>query len=139
MPSSRPLAQIPNHLRIAPVVAEPVQPPGVKRGGRRRLNGLGQRLGALTIAEEQARASGKPDNILAKIADGKVEAYVKDVTLMNQPWVRDPSKTIGELITEKIASIKENISIRRFSRFKMGEGIEKKADDFAAEVASMVG
>ena len=51
----------------------------------------------------------------------------------------DPSKTVGELVAEKIGSIKENITVRRFTRYKMGEGIEKKQDDFAAEVASMVG
>ena len=73
------------------------------------------------IAEEQARASGKPDNILAKIADGKVEAYVKDVTLMNQPWVRDPGKTIGELVKEVAAKTGGNVQVRRFVRFQIGE------------------
>ncbi|MEP6923521.1 MAG: elongation factor Ts, partial [Pyrinomonadaceae bacterium] len=52
-------------------------------------------------------------------------------------FVKDPAKTISELVTEKIASIKENITIRRFTRYKMGEGLEKKSDDFAAEVASL--
>ena len=73
------------------------------------------------IAEEQARASGKPDNILAKIADGKVEAYIKDVTLMNQPWVRDPSKTIGELVKEVSAKTGDKVQVRRFVRFQLGE------------------
>jgi elongation factor Ts len=59
--------------------------------------------------------------------------------LLDQPFVKDPSKTVGDLVTEKIASIKENISVRRFTRYKMGEGIEKRSDDFASEVASMVG
>ncbi len=83
--------------------------------------------------------AGKPDEVLAKIIDGRLNKFYEDNVLIDQPFVKDPSKTIGDLVTEKIASIKENISVRRFARFKMGEGIEKKADDFAAEVASMVG
>lgn len=83
--------------------------------------------------------AGKPDEVLAKIIDGRLNKFYEDNVLVDQPFVKDPSKTIGDLVTEKIASIKENISVRRFARFKMGEGIEKKADDFAAEVASMVG
>src|SRR4051794_6636366 len=82
--------------------------------------------------------SNKPDDVLNKIIDGRLNKFYEDNVLVDQPFVKDPSKTIGELVTEKIASIKENISVRRFARFKMGEGIEKKADDFAAEVASMV-
>ncbi|MGH9947484.1 MAG: translation elongation factor Ts [Pyrinomonadaceae bacterium] len=83
--------------------------------------------------------SGKPADILDKIIDGRLNKYYEENVLVDQPFVKDPSKTIGELVAEKIGSIKENISIRRFTRFKMGEGIEKKQDDFAAEVASMVG
>lgn len=83
--------------------------------------------------------AGKPDEVLGKIIEGRLNKFYEDNVLIDQPFVKDPSKTIGELVAEKIGSIKENISIRRFSRFKMGEGIEKKTDDFAAEVASMVG
>jgi len=83
--------------------------------------------------------AGKPEEVLEKIIVGRLNKFYEDNVLVDQPFVKDPSKTVGELVAEKIASIKENISIRRFSRFKMGEGIEKKADDFAAEVASMVG
>jgi elongation factor Ts len=83
--------------------------------------------------------ASKPQDVLAKIIDGRLNKYYEDNVLLDQAFVKDPSKTIGELVTEKIASIKENISIRRYARFKMGEGIEKKQDDFAAEVASMVG
>ncbi len=83
--------------------------------------------------------ANKPDDVLAKIIEGRLNKFYEDNVLVDQPFVKDPAKTIGELVAEKIGSIKENISIRRFSRFKMGEGIEKKADDFAAEVASMVG
>jgi elongation factor Ts len=73
------------------------------------------------IAEEQARESGKPDNIVSKIAEGKVEAFLKDVTLVNQPWVREPSKTVGDLIKEVSGKTGENIQVRRFVRYQLGE------------------
>ena len=73
------------------------------------------------IAEEQARATGKPDAIVKKIAEGKVEAFFKDVTLMNQPWIREPKKTIGDLVKEASAKMGENIQVRRFVRYQMGE------------------
>ncbi|MEP7077124.1 MAG: translation elongation factor Ts [Acidobacteriota bacterium] len=82
--------------------------------------------------------AGKPDDVLAKIIEGRLNKFYEESVLLDQPFVKDPSKTVGELVAEKIGSIKENITIRRFTRYKMGEGIEKKADDFAAEVASMV-
>ena len=83
--------------------------------------------------------ASKPEEVLNKIVDGRLNKFYEENVLVDQPFVKDPSKTIGELVAEKIGSIKENISIRRFTRYKMGEGIEKKTDDFAAEVASMVG
>src|SRR5437763_9644195 len=83
--------------------------------------------------------AGKPEDVLGKIIEGRLNKFDEENVLVDQPFVKDPAKTIGELVAEKIASIKENITIRRFTRYKMGEGIEKKQDDFAAEVASMVG
>ena len=83
--------------------------------------------------------ANKPEDVLNKIIEGRLNKFYEDNVLVDQPFVKDPSKTVGELVAEKIGSIKENITIRRFSRYKMGEGIEKRADDFAAEVASMVG
>ena len=83
--------------------------------------------------------AGKPDEVLGKIIEGRLNKFYEEAVLVDQPFVKDPSKTVGELVAEKIASIKENITIRRFTRYKMGEGIEKRQDDFAAEVASMVG
>ncbi len=83
--------------------------------------------------------ANKPEDVLNKIIEGRLNKFYEDNVLVDQPFVKDPSKTIGELVAEKIGSIKENITIRRFTRYKMGEGIEKKVDDFAAEVASMVG
>jgi elongation factor Ts len=82
--------------------------------------------------------AGKPEEVLKKIIEGRLNKFYEETVLLDQPFVKDPSKTVGELIIEKIASIKENISIRRFTRYKMGEGIEKKQQDFASEVASML-
>ncbi|HUX32680.1 MAG TPA: translation elongation factor Ts [Gemmatimonadaceae bacterium] len=73
------------------------------------------------IAEEQTRASGKPEAMVTKIVDGKIEAFFKDVTLMNQPWVREPKKTIGDLVKEVAAKTGENIQVRRFVRYQLGE------------------
>lgn len=83
--------------------------------------------------------AGKPDDVLNKIIEGRLNKFYEENVLVDQPFVKDPSKTIGELVAEKIASIKENITVRRFTRYKMGEGIAKRQDEFAAEVASMVG
>ncbi len=81
--------------------------------------------------------ANKPADVLDKIVEGRINKFYEENVLVDQPFVKDPSKTVGDLVTEKIASIKENITIRRFTRYKMGEGIEKKTDDFAEEVASL--
>ncbi|MGI8619435.1 MAG: translation elongation factor Ts [Gemmatimonadaceae bacterium] len=73
------------------------------------------------IFEEQARESGKPETIIAKMVEGKVESYYKEVALLSQPWIREPKKTIGELVKEASARVGENIQVRRFVRFQMGE------------------
>lgn len=73
------------------------------------------------IAEEQAKASGKPEAIVKRMVEGKVEAYFKDNTLMHQPWIREPKKTVGDLIKEASAKVGENIQVRRFVRYQMGE------------------
>jgi elongation factor Ts len=73
------------------------------------------------IYEQQVRESGKPENMIAKIVDGKVEAYYKDVCLLYQPWVREPKKTIGDLVKEVAAKTGENIKVRRFVRYQLGE------------------
>jgi elongation factor Ts len=72
------------------------------------------------IFEEQARASGKPDSVIRKIVDGKVEAYYKEVVLLSQPWIREPKKTIEDLVKETSAKVGENIVVRRFARFQVG-------------------
>ena len=83
--------------------------------------------------------ANKPADVVDKIIEGRVNKYYEENVLLNQAYVKDPSKTVGELVTEKIASIKENITVRRFTRYKMGEGIEKRVDDFAEEVAALAG
>ena len=90
------------------------------------------------VLSEQARNEGKPEKIIEKMVTGRIEKYYKEVCLLDQDFVKDPDKTISDLITESIAKIGENISIRRFTRYYLGEGIEKKETDFAAEVMSFV-
>ena len=90
------------------------------------------------VLSEQARNEGKPEKIIEKMVTGRIEKYYKEVCLLEQPFVKDPDKTISDLITESIAKIGENIAIRRFARYQLGEGIEKKQEDFAAEVMSFV-
>jgi elongation factor Ts len=92
-----------------------------------------------SIFRDQALASGKPANIVDRIVDGKIEKYFSELVLLEQPFVKDPDKTVGQLVTERVAKIGENIQVRRFVRFKLGEGIEKRQDDFAAEVLAQAG
>jgi elongation factor Ts len=84
----------------------------------------------------QAKETGKPEQVIQKMVDGKIEKFYKEVCLLEQPFVKNPDMTIEKLVIENIAKIGENISVRRFARFKVGEGIEKKVTDFAAEVAA---
>ncbi|MBN2379100.1 translation elongation factor Ts [candidate division WOR-3 bacterium] len=73
------------------------------------------------IFADQARSSGKPDNVIEKIVEGRLDKYFKENCLLEQPFVKDPDKTVGDLLKEAIARIGENIVIQRFSRFKVGE------------------
>jgi len=90
------------------------------------------------ILRAQAINEGKPANIAEKMVEGRVEKFYKDACLMEQAFIKDPDKTITQLVNENISRIGENISIRRFTRYHLGEGIEKKSDDFAAEVMAAV-
>ena len=90
------------------------------------------------ILRVQALNEGKPAHIVEKMIDGRVEKYYKEVCLLEQPFIKDPDKTITQLITESISKIGENIAVRRFTRYQLGEGIEKKSNDFAAEVMAAV-
>jgi elongation factor Ts len=73
------------------------------------------------IFVEQVKASGKPDHMIDKIVEGKVEAYYKDVCLLHQMWVRDTKKSVGDLVKEVAAKTGENIKVRRFVRYQLGE------------------
>jgi elongation factor Ts len=88
------------------------------------------------IYAAQFENSGKPEQVIAKIVDGKLDKYFADVCLYEQQFVKDQDKTIQQLVTEAIAQLGENINIRRFVRFVLGEGIEKQEKDLAAEVAA---
>jgi elongation factor Ts len=70
---------------------------------------------------EQVKASGKPENMIDKIVDGKIEAYYRDVCLLHQMWVRDPKKSVGDMVKEVAAKTGENIVVRRFVRYQLGE------------------
>jgi elongation factor Ts len=93
----------------------------------------------LEIARGQAREQKKPEAIIEKIATGKIEKYYSEACLLEQAFVKDDKKKIQDVITEAVAKIGENIQVRRFSRFVLGEGLEKKTGDFAAEVAAAAG
>ena len=90
------------------------------------------------ILKIQAMNEGKPEAIAEKMVLGRIKKYYEDFCLLEQPFVKDPSKTVGQLITEAIASIGEKITVRRFTRYEMGEGIEKKKEDLQAEVDKQV-
>jgi elongation factor Ts len=77
--------------------------------------------GERKIYEEQARTSGKPDHIISKIVDGKLEAFYKETVLLDQEYIRDDSKKIGDLVAEMASKVNENVVVRRFARFKVGE------------------
>jgi elongation factor Ts len=94
---------------------------------------------ALAQAKNDPKNASKPDQVIDKIVEGRVGKFYEEAVLLDQPFVKDPAKTVGELVTEKIAKTGERITIRRFSRFKMGEGLEKRADDFGDEVAALAG
>lgn len=74
------------------------------------------------IARDQALASGKPEKVIEKIVEGKVDKYFGQNCLLEQPYVRDPDKTVGQLISDAVGRIGENIQVRRFARFVLGEG-----------------
>jgi elongation factor Ts len=80
----------------------------------------------------KAKETGKPDPVIQKMVDGQIAKWMKEICLLDQSYVKDPDKTIDQVQQELIAKIGENIKIRRFVRFELGEGLEKKNDDFAA-------
>lgn len=91
------------------------------------------------ILKVQALNEGKPAAVVDKMVEGRIKKFYKEVCLMEQEFVKDPSKTITTLVNEAINKIGEKISIRRFVRYQMGEGLEKRKDDFVEEVRKQSG
>ena len=98
---------------------------------------------SIVDAEKEAQkakavAEGKPEAIAERIVEGRMDKFFSEICLLDQPFVKDPDKTVGQLLTELISKIGENIVIRRFVRFERGEGIEKKEENFAEEVMKQI-
>ena len=89
------------------------------------------------ILKAQALNEGKPEAVVEKMVEGRIKKYYKDVCLLDQDFVKDSSKAVSQVINEAILSIGEKISVRRFTRYEMGEGLEKRVDNLAEEVAKM--
>jgi elongation factor Ts len=87
------------------------------------------------IYKTQALESGKPEKIVDKIASGKMEKYFSEICLLEQKFIRDPDKTVEEIVKETIAKTGENIVVRRFTRYELGEGLEKRSCNLAEEIA----
>lgn len=90
------------------------------------------------IFRAQALNEGKPEKIVDKMVEGRIEKYYKEICLLEQPFVKDTDITVQELLNTMIAKIGENLSIRRFTRYEMGEGLKKKEDNFVEEVMSQM-
>jgi elongation factor Ts len=97
------------------------------------------RLREREVQKARIMEEGKPAAVADRIVDGRMKKWIEEVCLMEQVYFRDESKRIKDLLVEAVAEIKENIKIRRFSRFVLGEGLKKKESDFAAEVAAQMG
>jgi len=91
------------------------------------------------ILKSQAINEGKPEKIVDKIIEGRIDKFFKQICLTEQPFIKDSDKTVTQLTTELIAKIGENIKIRRFTRYEMGEGLEKRNENFAEEVQKTIG
>ncbi len=91
------------------------------------------------IARAQAVATGKPEAIVEKIVEGKMASIYKDVCLLEQPFIMNPDLTVQQYLSQRTAEIGEKLSIRRFQKYVMGEGLEKRKDNFAEEVAAQMG
>lgn len=88
------------------------------------------------ILAAQVEQSGKPANVIAKIVEGRLNKFFQEVCLLEQPFVKEPDKSVEQLLNEVVAKIGERIVIRRFVRWQLGEGLEKRSTDYAAEVAA---
>lgn len=90
------------------------------------------------VLRAQALEEGKPEKVIDKMVEGRLEKYFKENCLLEQPYIKDPDKTVQQMILEMVAKIGENINVRRFARYEVGEGIEKEEVDFAAEVMAQI-
>jgi elongation factor Ts len=90
-------------------------------------------------AKNDPKNANKPDQVIDKIVEGRLNKFYEEFVLLDQPFIKEPATTVGELITEKIAKTGEKVTIRRFARYKMGEGLAKRDDDFGGEVAKLAG
>ncbi|MCR4440942.1 MAG: translation elongation factor Ts [Peptococcaceae bacterium] len=90
------------------------------------------------IFRQQALNEGKPEKVVDKMVEGRVEKFYKEVCLMEQQYIRNPEITVRQLIVDKIAKIGENIRVRRFARYELGEGLEKKKDTFVDDVMAQI-
>ena len=90
------------------------------------------------ILRNQAKNEGKPEAIIEKMVEGRVKKYYQEICLLEQPFVKDSSKTVKQMINEAVLTIGEKIDVRRFVRYEMGEGIEKRKDNLAEEVAKQI-
>ncbi|MGD9677147.1 MAG: translation elongation factor Ts [Vulcanibacillus sp.] len=90
------------------------------------------------ILKQQALNEGKPEKVIEKMVEGRIEKFYKEICLLEQPFIKDPSLSVNQLLKEQIVRIGENINIRRFERFELGEGIVKKECNFVEEVMSQV-
>lgn len=90
------------------------------------------------VLTEKAKEQGKKDDMIAKIVDGQIKKWLSENCLLEQAYVKNPDVKVGDYLKETIAKTGENIVVRRFVRFELGEGIEKKQEDFAAEVAAQI-
>lgn len=91
------------------------------------------------VQKARVLEEGKPEHIADRIVDGRIAKWYSEVCLLDQKWFKDDKKTVNDILTDAVAVIGENIKIRRFARFVLGEGLEKKSDDFANEVAQAAG
>ncbi|WP_010242412.1 translation elongation factor Ts [Peptoniphilus rhinitidis] len=91
------------------------------------------------VLTEQAKSENKPDHIIEKMVEGRLEKFYEEICLLDQDFIKDSDKKIRDILNDLIAKIGENIKIRRFVRFEVGEGLEKKEEDFAEEVAKQIG
>ena len=90
------------------------------------------------ILKAQALNEGKPAAVVDKMVEGRIKKFYKDVCLMEQEYVKDPSKTITQFVNEAVSKIGEKISVRRFVRYQMGEGLEKRSENFAEEIQKQI-